>query len=258
MDINKDSHISFISNDDVKRICNSFFKRRNVDINHLNYIHKNNDGTVYYVCSNHGWLKHYFSRGYVQIGAFETRPELSKDRYVLWDSLGSDDPILKDSRELINVEHGITIVQKTNEGCGFFNFGNNNGGILTLNTYVNNLNVLNEFIPHFYKEASHIIHDAMDQSILISPSNIEHDFFAKDQANCKKSMRLAKRETDCISWYLKGKNSGEIAIILGISRRTVETYIENVKTKLGCTNLFQIGYCLAEMKYMAHGFIPKL
>jgi len=67
---------------------------------------------------------------------------------------------------------------------------------------------------------------------------------------------LSQREMDCVHWYLKGKNSGEIAIILGISRRTVETHIENAKSKLDCTNLFQLGYRIAEMKYTAIEFIP--
>ena len=39
MDININSHISLISNDDVKKICMRFFKRKKIDINHINYIH---------------------------------------------------------------------------------------------------------------------------------------------------------------------------------------------------------------------------
>lgn len=68
---------------------------------------------------------------------------------------------------------------------------------------------------------------------------------------------ISPREIECIEWYLKGKNSGEIAIILGISRRTVESHIKNVKTKLGCQNLFQLGYKIALIKYENYGLIPN-
>jgi len=49
-----------------------------------------------------------------------------------------------------------------------------------------------------------------------------------------KNFNLSKRETQCLTLILKGKSMREIAGILHISRRTVETYIENIKDKLGC------------------------
>ncbi len=52
---------------------------------------------------------------------------------------------------------------------------------------------------------------------------------------------LSSRELDCIRWLLKGKTVPEIAIILDISHRTVEKFILNLKTKLGCYSLFQLG-----------------
>ncbi len=257
MDINMNSHISLISNDDVKKICMQFFQRKKIDINHINYIHKNCDGTVYYLCSNNRWLSHYFKNRYMDIGAFETKSHLSNDRYVLWDTLDSNDVILKDSRDLINVYHGLTVVEKTKNGVDFFNFGNN-CDVSTLNTYVNSLYILNEFIPHFYNAANSLLKEAAKTPILINASNHTEFKIASDNKNISDSIHLSKREIDCINWYLKGKNSGDIALILGISRRTVETYIENVKGKLGCANLFQLGYSVAALKLSTNGFIPQL
>lgn len=254
MDVDVNSHISLTSNDDIRKICNGFFSGKKININHINYFHKDKSGSVYYLCSNHDWIKHYIESGYTHIGAFETKQYLSNERYVLWDSLDSDDIILKDSKELINVEHGLTVVQKEKDGISFFNFGNNNGDINNLNQYINNLMHLNEFIPYFLAKAKNIIKDANNQRIIVTPKyapiNKEQDVILKE--------RLSQREMECVYWYLKGKSSGEIAIILEISRRTVETHIENIKLKLDCSNLFQLGYRIAAMRFFAEGYIPNL
>lgn len=107
-------HFSLKINKDVKDICESFFCDKQISINHLNYIQKNNDGSVFYLCSNQDWIKHYYDHKYPSVGAFEQNDNFSKDKYVLWSSLDSGDKILQDSKEIIFVEHGITVVEKIN------------------------------------------------------------------------------------------------------------------------------------------------
>lgn len=46
---------------------------------------------------------------------------------------------------------------------------------------------------------------------------------------------LSKRENDCLYHYSRGKTTREIAVILNLSKRTVEHYLENIKNKLGVT-----------------------
>lgn len=46
--------------------------------------------------------------------------------------------------------------------------------------------------------------------------------------------KLSKRERECLSYLLRGKTVREISMILGLSKRTVETYVENVKHKFRC------------------------
>ena len=45
--------------------------------------------------------------------------------------------------------------------------------------------------------------------------------------------RLTSREAEVVRWVSEGKRNGEIAIILGISLRTVEKHVENLFAKLG-------------------------
>lgn len=56
--------------------------------------------------------------------------------------------------------------------------------------------------------------------------------------------KLTSREEDCLSYIVRGKTSVQIANFLCISRRTVETHIDNIKDKFSCTkksDLIEIG-----------------
>lgn len=50
---------------------------------------------------------------------------------------------------------------------------------------------------------------------------------------------LSLRETECLEWAAQGKSAWEIGTILGISRHTVATHLENAKTKLGVRTIVQ-------------------
>lgn len=46
-----------------------------------------------------------------------------------------------------------------------------------------------------------------------------------------RDMELTDREIECLYWIAEGKTSGEIAVILGISRNTINNYITSVMRK---------------------------
>jgi LuxR family transcriptional activator of conjugal transfer of Ti plasmids len=50
---------------------------------------------------------------------------------------------------------------------------------------------------------------------------------------------LSPREAECLEWAAQGKSAWEIGTILGISRHTVATYLENARTKLGVRTIVQ-------------------
>lgn len=46
------------------------------------------------------------------------------------------------------------------------------------------------------------------------------------------SLALSPRELECLIWACRGKSSGDIGSILGLSPRTVDSYLEKVAAKL--------------------------
>lgn len=45
---------------------------------------------------------------------------------------------------------------------------------------------------------------------------------------------LSPRERDCLVYVAQGKSDWEIGVILGVSKTTAHTHIENAKRKLDC------------------------
>lgn len=50
-----------------------------------------------------------------------------------------------------------------------------------------------------------------------------------------KSVTLNEREIQSLTWAARGKTSAEIAQILGLSKRTVDFYVDTARNKLGAT-----------------------
>jgi DNA-binding NarL/FixJ family response regulator len=48
-----------------------------------------------------------------------------------------------------------------------------------------------------------------------------------------RTVDMSDRETETLTWAARGKTSAEIALILGLSKRTVDFHIENARMKLG-------------------------
>jgi DNA-binding response OmpR family regulator len=49
----------------------------------------------------------------------------------------------------------------------------------------------------------------------------------------RRDVELTDRETEALTWSARGKTSDEIAVILGLSRRTVDFHLDNARAKLG-------------------------
>jgi DNA-binding CsgD family transcriptional regulator len=51
---------------------------------------------------------------------------------------------------------------------------------------------------------------------------------------------LSARQLQCSKLLLSGKTASQIGLKLGLSKRTVEYYLDNVKAKLNCGNKVEL------------------
>jgi LuxR family transcriptional activator of conjugal transfer of Ti plasmids len=61
-------------------------------------------------------------------------------------------------------------------------------------------------------------------------------------------VQLSPRELECLEWATRGKTAWEVGCILGISRSTVASYLDNAKEKLGVRTIVQAAMRLAAAK----------
>ena len=110
---------------------------------------------------------------------------------------------------------------------------------------------------------THEIKIMEDRYLAVTEANTAHDdvpinirYISPFAGNDPDSKHLTKREIECVDWYLKGKTAYEISLILKLSKRTIESHVENVKVKLNCINMAQLGYLVAAIKYTNLGYVP--
>lgn len=72
--------------------------------------------------------------------------------------------------------------------------------------------------------------------------------FAQHKHNAN-PFSLSKRELECLRYILQGNTSNTIANSLGLTKRTIDFYIGNIKNKMGCANKSEL--IISAMK---HGY----
>jgi LuxR family transcriptional activator of conjugal transfer of Ti plasmids len=74
-----------------------------------------------------------------------------------------------------------------------------------------------------------------------------HAFASARLSSCPRAASskrlLTQRQQQCLDWVAKGKTMGDIAVVLGISARTVSYHLENARIRLGASSLAQ---CIGE------------
>lgn len=124
--------------------------------------------------------------------------------------------------------------------------------------YLDNFNLLHKFNNYFQEQFSAHINKLktkrMDveckseflnlmkhsKEMIIQREAKIHEFSTLCDSETLSKPNLTTRELQLINWYLLGKTAEESAMILGISRRTVEYHFEKLRKKFNCYSKSQI------------------
>ncbi len=198
---------------------------------------------------------------------FEQELDYFTDNYILW-SLLEDSEIYQIAKSTYDIVHGVTLIEKDLEYCDFFHFGTDQSRMVDYSEYLKYLDTLKNFILYYKCVAKDLLqrttpyklpknslaHDLQNDKYQLFNGHSSKDNLAKQLQVPKYPLKgefagiyLTQREIECLKWLIQGKSSMEIAIILDISRRTVEKHINNVKNKLGCYKQSALIYKLSSM-----------
>lgn len=186
------------------------------------------DGSFIRLSSDAVWNEHYFAKGYVSKrkkvpDSYLTNPI----NYFLW--LIKDWPeMLTDAAVNFDTSNGISIAEKCDGYMDFYCFGAKTNNTSIANFYLNNLDLLQAYGRDFKDRAANLLAAYEKDRLIIPDTEVISAPLPK--------FDLSARQLQCAHLLLQGKSGKEMAASLNLSVRTVETYLENMKIKLGCRN----------------------
>ncbi len=96
------------------------------------------------------------------------------------------------------------------------------------------LSMISDFAKVIEKELKlELVTDSQAPQKIVIPNNIQIN---------NKSVHLTNREAECLQYLMEGKSAKETAYLMNISKRTVDTYLDNLRMKTSCrTKIILLG-----------------
>lgn len=254
-----DKHFSLVSTNEVKMICKPL---EVLNVTFFNHVRFYDDGSVAVLTTDADWLKFCLDHERPREGNIMG---LQSGIYLWSDILENE--VICDAKEVFKICRVIQFIDKKSEFRDVFAFGNKYDTDATTSFYFNNLDLLQKFIFYFKKESEQLFKQAEKnrfntpvimkvpslQAYLKKISRINDEKRIDFQAAISdKVLPLTKQQLNCLSYFVYGKTAKEIAKILHLSPRTIESHLNDVKNKLQCASKSELTHayftCLVQTK----------
>jgi DNA-binding CsgD family transcriptional regulator len=242
----KDNHFFLTSHAEVDAILQPL--KQHFGVTSLVYQRNYLDGSEIRLTNQPQWVQHFFEKGYYLGSGFEKHPTQYQTGFAVWSHLSHHQPILNAAR-LFNIDHGITLIQKKEDGCEFYFIGTTPDRPYVTNLLLNNIDTLQRFTLYFKEQAEHLLKKSYAERIYIPrkyelvntqelgilyQNNYRPLEFKIKKFHLDDHITLTAREMKCAKLIIQGKTARSISEELFISQRTVETHILHLKEKLKC------------------------
>lgn len=250
--VNLENHFSLKSSNYVQEICSPLLN--SIGISYFNYIKIYNSDCSRELLTNHPcWIEHFYKNAlYNTIEAVDVEYLLPKG-YFLWSEMDKKSPVYLQGRDYFNIDRGISFIIKRVDVTYLYIFGANQDNHEINNFYLGNIDLLQRFIHYFTDQAQDILKDAEKNriylpepqvvdtnrvnNIILSEQTRKHFF---ENTKIKRyflltesdSLYLSNRQAACATLFIKGYTSKQISRVMGVSHRTVEGYLLDIKNKV--------------------------
>lgn len=214
------------------------------------YIRFYQNGIIHF-CNNYKWLEYYIDQGLqFDTNRYVEEAKQIKDNFCAIPRVTpskSKKPKIITVLNYFNIYHGISIYKKTKNVIEVFNFATNKNNEKIWIFYLNELDLLKEFIIYFRSKLHSMIDLKNIEQTLLLPA--QFDFYSAlnenvfrsryfDESFIKKGViingiKLSFMEIQCLSLIAHGMSYELTASFLKISRRTVEAHVDKLKRKTG-------------------------
>ena len=230
-----------ITLDDAREIelfCENYFA--NTPINYFCYTRIYPDMNVFEISSNAHWQRFFWENN---LGCMQKHR--LKQGMLYWPSVSKLAEVANLAKSKFNIDHRYDINRKIHGYIEIFGFGTPAGCNDVMQTYFNHFNGLVEFGDLFLHHFSRLIKKHQHQryslkncssSAAMQPQRDITTLDNEQRLYLEKDLYLTRREIQC--WYLtsKGLTAKKTSAKLGISSKSVESYLATIKLKLRSSN----------------------
>lgn len=213
--------------------------RQHVDVQFMGFGRVFADNQRFIICNTKEYWIDFYDNDLYRYSTYENKYSKINSAFHMWDHLPYAPPeIYQYCRKKFNFAHGLSIIQQHGNHCDFFAFTTQPGNDRINNFYLNHKDLLEDFTKNFYIKMVHPLSKLATQTFML-PHNIQFI------THCLQT--LTPRQQDCAKLLIEGANTKEIAQILMVSPRTIETHIDAIKNKFNAKNRPQLVSSLSKM-----------
>ena len=231
--------------------------RDHFGISYFTYHRIDNNGKYTVLVDRPDWAEHYVSEQIFLNDPYLRHPSVYRSGISSIQNHGSEEykeQVLKAGKKILHMDLTAILIQKKESCVEFFGFAGNRKTSSLENLYLNRSQLLTSFAFHFKRELGFIMTQMEEEAG--SLRDLKGEDFICSQPLCpdvassnllayyrdlgrkgrktKKAEKLSLRERQCLKLLIESKTAKETANVLGLSRRTVEFYFENIKNKFSC------------------------
>ncbi|KTC65024.1 transcription regulator protein, response regulator containing CheY-like receiver domain and HTH DNA-binding domain (plasmid) [Legionella adelaidensis] len=224
------------------------------NINYFGHVKIYPDNSHIVLSTNPGWVECFYTH-FHKHGVAHKSIDSYQSGYFLCSEM-KDQTTFKVMRDDFNIDHCMNVVKVHSDCVEIFGFATESKNKFMSSWYLNNIDLVEQFILYFKDNAQALINSA-EQDRYILPRNLpaEDDMFAIDQdkrinflkqISCQRfyqngsNIYLTQKEFSCVLYGIKGLSSKQTGRELSISPRTVEAHLRNVKEKLQVHSMVEV------------------
>jgi|SRR3989344_4273810 len=229
------------------------------DLTYFKYDRCYNDFSRLILNNRSDWSQHFINSEYYKISYFSSKISTLSSKKVYWNSMNENSSVLmNDAQENFNITSGMTLISKHESYTEYYHFGFGRDSAYSIDQLTNKeiYDLINGFRYRcrrliLFADAHRIIYpigNIYDKDIYLLEENAK-EFSEKIRRyyfDSHNMVYLTRAELECLKSLSTYGSINDMAIELNISERTAYTHIENIKNKLNCRTLFQLGQLVAK------------
>jgi len=234
-------HPTLASSSDITEICRPLFEKLKLNYFQFKKVHR--DGSISVLCNRADWIDFSLKQDIGRKAYSCEKKEISNSQsyYFLWEPNLPSAPIAL-AREF-DIANGLCFVERHPDFYYLIAFATPVSNQQALDLYLNHLELLKNFIHYFRETKADLIKVADSNRIILSAEEQDLNVDAMLlSSNLRRKVpvffqgkyfHITQREYDCLQAMNLGNTGSDIALMLNLSPRTVETYLQRIKDRVG-------------------------